>query len=421
MNQAVDERIVEMQFDNEDFERDVSKTMGTLDKLKNSLSFTNVKDGFDKIQNGIMGTNFGPIEEALYRVQDGFGMVEMLGLQAMSRISNAALDMGQSLINAVTIDPIKSGLQEYETQIGAIQTIMANTEEAFKDVSEQEHLDKVNDALDELNHYADKTIYNFTEMTRNIGTFTAAGVSLDESKTAIQGIANMAAVSGSTSQQASNAMYQLSQALASGSVKLQDWNSVVSAGMGGEVFKNALKESSKAMVVANEKVQTLAASGKKAEEISKETGISLDRVSKLMENGYANSYDTAIAKHGKFRDSLTDGWITSEVLIDALRNATLNLDEMTDANRRNFLAGNRQWYMQVKALFRDAVEREAKETGEILEQDFCILLTIRDPAGKAPVYTEVTQQLQERNFAYHNVRLKNEIREHVRIEEEHTD
>lgn len=355
MNQAVDERIVEMQFDNEDFERDVSKTMGTLDKLKNSLSFTNVKDGFDKIQNGIMGTNFGPIEEALYRVQDGFGMVEMLGLQAMSRISNAALDMGQSLINAVTIDPIKSGLQEYETQIGAIQTIMANTEEAFKDVSEQEHLDKVNDALDELNHYADKTIYNFTEMTRNIGTFTAAGVSLDESKTAIQGIANMAAVSGSTSQQASNAMYQLSQALASGSVKLQDWNSVVSAGMGGEVFKNALKESSKAMVVANEKVQTLAASGKKAEEISKETGISLDRVSKLMENGYANSYDTAIAKHGKFRDSLTDGWITSEVLIDALRNATLNLDEMTESEQEStkaMLKANGYTDEQIDGIFR---------------------------------------------------------------------
>lgn len=355
MNQAVDERIVEMQFDNEDFEKDVSKTMGTLDKLKNSLSFTNVKDGFDKIQNGIMGTNFGPIEEALYRVQDGFGMMEMLGLQAMSRISNAALDMGQSLINAVAIEPIKSGFQEYETQIGAVQTIMANTEEAFKDVSEQEHLDKVNEALDELNTYADKTIYNFTEMTRNIGTFTAAGVSLEESKTAIQGIANVAAVSGSTSQQASNAMYQLSQALASGSLKLQDWNSVVSAGMGGEVFKNALKESSKAMVVANEKVQTLAASGKKAEEISKETGIALDRVTKLMENGYANSYDTAIAKHGKFRDSLTDGWITSEVLIDALRNATLNLDEMTESEQESakaMLKANGYTDEQIDGIFR---------------------------------------------------------------------
>lgn len=330
----VDKKIVEMQFDNDQFEKDVSKTMGTLDKLKESLSFTNVKDGFEKIQNGILGLNLGPVEDGLLAVQDGFGMMEMIGLQAMSRISNAILDMGQKLVNAVAIDPIKSGLQEYETQINAVQTIMSNTEEAFKDVSEQQHLDEVNKALDELNTYADKTIYNFTEMTRNIGTFTAAGVSLDQSKTAIQGIANMAAVSGSNAQQASNAMYQLSQALAAGSVKLQDWNSVVSAGMGGEVFKKALQESSKAMVVANEKVQTLAASGKKAEEISKETGIELERVKKLLENGYANSYDTAIKKHETFRESLTDGWITSEVLIDTLRNATLNFSTMTEEEQK---------------------------------------------------------------------------------------
>ena len=335
MNQAVDERIVEMQFDNEDFEKDVSTSMSTLDKLKKSLSFENVKDGFDRIQNGIMGTNFGPIEEALYKVQDGFGMVEMIGLQAMARISNAVLDTGQKMANALILDPVKSGFQEYETQIGAVQTIMSNTEEAFKDVSEQEHLNKVNEALDELNHYADKTIYNFTEMTRNIGTFTAAGVSLEDSKTAIQGIANMAAVSGSTSQQASNAMYQLSQALAAGSVKLMDWNSVVNAGMGGEVFKNALEQSSKALTIANEKVQALAASGKDANAIAAETGIELSRVEKLMKDGYVTSYDAAIEKHGTFRESLTEGWITSEVLIDALRNATLNFSTMTEEEQKS--------------------------------------------------------------------------------------
>lgn len=99
----------------------------------------------------------------------------------------------------------------------------------------------------------------------------------------------------------------------------------------------------------------------------------------------------------------------------------VNLDEMTDANRKNYLGGNRQWYMQVKGLFRDATEREAEETGEILEQDFCVLLTIRDPDGKAPVYTEVTQQLQEKNFVYSNVQLKNEIREQVRVQEENNE
>lgn len=331
---AVDERLVEMKFDNEDFEAGVSKSIGTLDKLKSALSFDHFKDGFSSIQNGVSDLSFSPIEDGLYNLQNNLDMFEMIGLRAMQRVADAAVDMGQKLINAVAVDPIKSGFQEYETQINAVQTIMSNTEEAFKDVSEQEHLDKVNGALDELNKYADKTIYNFTEMTRNIGTFTAAGVSLDQSKTAIQGIANMAAVSGSNAQQASTAMYQLSQALAAGSVKLQDWNSVVNAGMGGEVFKKALQESSKAMVVANEKVQTLAASGKKAEEISKETGIELERVKKLLENGYANSYDTAIAKHGTFRESLTDGWITSEVLIDTLRNATLNFSTMTDEEQK---------------------------------------------------------------------------------------
>ena len=104
-----------------------------------------------------------------------------------------------------------------------------------------------------------------------------------------------------------------------------------------------------------------------------------------------------------------------------MKKYAVNLDEMKEANRKSYLAGNRQWYMQVKALFRDTVEREAKDTGEILEQDFCILLTIRDPSGKAPVYNEVTQQLQERNFAYSNVRLKNEIREYVSVQEENDD
>lgn len=98
-----------------------------------------------------------------------------------------------------------------------------------------------------------------------------------------------------------------------------------------------------------------------------------------------------------------------------IKKYAIDLDEMTDANKKKYLTGNRQWYMKVEALFRDAVEREARSTGEVLEQDFCILLTVRDPSGKAPVYNEITQQLQEKNFVYSNVRLKNEVREHIHI------
>lgn len=117
---------------------------------------------------------------------------------------------------------MKAGFSEYETQMNSIQTIMANT--ANKGTT----LDQVSDALDKLNKYSDDTIYNFSEMARNIKTFTAAGVDLDASTSAIKGIANLAAVSGSNSQQASTAMYQLSQAMATGTVKLMDWNSHLS-------------------------------------------------------------------------------------------------------------------------------------------------------------------------------------------------
>ena len=174
----------------------------------------------------------------------------------------------------MTIQPVVSGFQEYETQINAIQTILANTQ------SKGSTLEDVNAALDELNKYADQTIYNFTEMTRNIGTFTAAGVDLDKSVTSIKGIANWAAVSGSNAQQASTAMYQLSQALAAGKVQLMDWNSVVNAGMGGEVFQTALKRTATQM-------------------------------------GY--NVDALIKKYGSFRESLTKGgWLTAEVLTETL-------------------------------------------------------------------------------------------------------
>ena len=126
-----------------------------------------------------------------------------MAVTALANITNSAVNAGKRIISALTIEPVRSGFEEYETQINAIQTILANTE------SKGSTLQDVNQALDELNHYADLTIYNFTEMTRNIGTFTAAGVDLETSVSAIKGIANLAAVSGSTSQQASTAMYQL--------------------------------------------------------------------------------------------------------------------------------------------------------------------------------------------------------------------
>ena len=189
MSTTIDQRVVEMRFDNKQFESGVATTMSTLDKLKEKLSFKgtskSVESEFESYKAGFTGlTQF--LKDSYNKM---WASIEQSTAQHMKR-----------LLSSFTIDPIKTGFSEYETQINAVQTILANTE------SKGKTLEDVNSALDELNKYADKTIYNFTEMTRNIGTFTAAGVDLDTSVSAIKGIANLAAVSGSTSQQASTAM-----------------------------------------------------------------------------------------------------------------------------------------------------------------------------------------------------------------------
>ena len=274
MSRTIDERVVSMQFDNRQFENNVRTSLSTIEKLKQSLNFKSASKGLENINRASKSCNLAPLSSAAESVKLKFSAMEVMAVTALSNITNSAVNAGKRIVSALTIDPVKTGLSEYETQIGAIQTILANTE------SKGTTLDDVNAALDELNTYADKTIYNFTQMTRNIGTFTAAGVGLEESTQAIKGIANLAAVSGSNAQQASTAMYQLSQALAAGRVSLMDWNSVVNAGMGGEVFQNALK-----------------------------------RTSRMLGTGV----DEAIKKYGTFRESLTQGqWLTKEVLVETL-------------------------------------------------------------------------------------------------------
>jgi peptidoglycan hydrolase-like protein with peptidoglycan-binding domain len=248
--------------------------MSTLDKLKQKLNLSGASKGLENVGKAAKGVSFAGMSSGIETVQAKFSALQVAGVTALANITNQAVNTGKRMISALTIDPVKSGFQEYETQIGAIQTILSNTRQ------EGTNVDIVNKALDELNTYADKTIYNFTEMTRNIGTFTAAGVKLDTSVNAIKGIANLAAVSGSTSQQASTAMYQLSQALAAGKVSLMDWNSVVNAGMGGKVFQDALV-----------------------------------RTSELLGTGAKQAIDT----YGSFRESLTKGeWLTTEVLTETL-------------------------------------------------------------------------------------------------------
>ena len=271
---SIDERVVKMRLDNSQFEQGINKTSGLLSKLKQALNLDKSVESINNVDKAVSGVSFNPLTSGLQGVQSGFNAMGAVAFSVLNRMTNAAIDAGKSITNALTAS-VRDGFAEYETQMNAVQTILANTQ------SKGSTIDDVNSALDTLNTYADKTIYNFTEMTRNIGTFTAAGVDLQTSVDSIKGIANLAAVSGSSSAQASQAMYQLSQAIAAGKVQLMDWNSVVNAGMGGEVFQNALKRTAE---------------------------------------NFGTNVDGMIQKYGSFRESLTEGgWLTTDVLTETLK------------------------------------------------------------------------------------------------------
>lgn len=279
MSKQVDERVVSMQFDNRHFEQNVQTSLSTIDKLKRSLNMDGASKGLENVNAAAKNVNMSGLGSAVETVQAKFSALGVMGVTALANITNSAVNAGKRMVSALTIDPIKTGFNEYETKINSIQTILSNTANkgtTMKDVTK---------VIDDLNTYADKTVYNFAEMTRNIGTFTAAGVGLKESASAIKGIANLAAASGSTSQQASTAMYQLSQALASGTVKLMDWNSVVNAGMGGEKFQEALKAT------------------------AREHGIAIDKI---------------IKDSGSFRDSLKEEWLSADILNETLNKFTVD-------------------------------------------------------------------------------------------------
>lgn len=238
---VIDDKVVAMSFDNSRFESGVNKSLGSIEKLKSSLKFTGAGKGLDDVNAAAGRMNFGHISSALTDISGKLGVLRLTAIGVFANITSSAVRAGMSFAKSFTIEPIKAGLAEYTTNLNSIQTILANTQ------AEGAKLKDVNKALYELNVYSDKTIYNFSQMARNIGTFTAAGVNLKTSVASIKGIANLAALSGSSAEQASTAMYQLSQAIAAGRVSLQDWNSVVNAGMGGATFQKALANTAVAM------------------------------------------------------------------------------------------------------------------------------------------------------------------------------
>lgn len=304
MSNSIDSKVVEMKFNNRDFEANVKNTMSTLDKLKDKLKFKGAEAGLTSIQKASDKIDFSGVSNGLDIASVKFSAFQVAGITAISNITNSLLGLGKNLINTFAIEPRTQGFSEYELKMGSVQNIMNATGASVEEVGRY---------LDELNTYADKTIYSFSDMTANIGKFTNAGVGLDKAVAAIQGISNEAAISGANANEASRAMYNFAQALSQGSVKLIDWKSIELANMATVDFKNQL-------------IQTAVSMGTLVEQNGKYISTTKDATGHV-----SDAFDAT----SMFNDSLSSQWLTTDVLVTTLGRYA---DETTDIGKKAFAA-----------------------------------------------------------------------------------
>lgn len=252
----------------------VQDSLNGVKKLEEGLAFRGGVEGINQVSAAAKNLNFSEAQAGIAETTSKFSALQSIAFGALASIGGKIAEIGSSMLSSFTFQPLIDGMKEYELQLNSVQTILANT------AQKGETIQTVNAALDQLNTYADQTIYNFGEMTSNIGKFTAAGIGLDDSVASIKGLANWAAVAGANSEATSRAMYQLSQAMAAGTVKLQDWMSLENAGIATKQFQDQL-------------IQTAKVHGK--------------------------SVDEMIAKNGSFRLSLQEGWLTQEIMMETLK------------------------------------------------------------------------------------------------------
>lgn len=296
---SIDERIVQMQFDNNQFESGVKTTLNTLDKLKSSLKLEDAGKGFEDVNKSVKGIDLNPLINSVETVSSRFSTLGIIGTTALINITNKAVDAGEKLVKSLSIDQVAAGWSKYADKTAAVQTIMAATRDTWQDSAkalefEGTQMEFVNDQLDKLNWFTDETSYNFLDMVNNIGKFTNNGVQLQDAVTSMEGISTWAALSGANITDAGRAMYNFSQAMGAGAMKLQDWKSIENANMATVEFKQAAID----------------------------TALSLNKLTEAEEGVYR----AAEPLKGKgtefglatFSQSLKDGWFDTEVMVKTL-------------------------------------------------------------------------------------------------------
>ena len=303
----VDEHVVKMTFDNKQFEKNAQQSLNTVEKLKSSMNFEATVKGLDKLEDGVSEANksLSSLDESVDKIKDRFSNLGIIGITALQNITNSAINLGKQMIKSLTITPVQSGFNEYELKMNSMKTIVASTGESVQ---------TVNKYLNELNKYSDETIYSFSDMTNNIGKFTNAGVKLNDAVNAIKGVSSEAALAGANANEASRAMYNFSQALSAGYVKLIDWKSIENANMATQDFKNNLLMTAEALGT-----------------VKKQGDMYVTTTKNL--NGKTSQAFNATKN---FNDSLAHQWMTNKVLTTTLKAYATDVTTLTTAEKKRY-------------------------------------------------------------------------------------
>ena len=327
MSATIDERIVEMKFDNTNFESNVKTTMSTLDKLKAALKFDNAKESLETINEASKHVTFEAMSNSIDAVKVKFSALEIAGITAISNLTTKLMDMGTRFVKSVSVDQISSGFSKYATLTSSIQTILAATRE------QGETMESVTEQMDKLSWFTDETSYSLTDMTNNIAKFTSNGIKLGDATTQMMGVSTAAALSGANIQDASHAMMGLSKAMASG-MNRQTWSFIETAHMDTMQFKKSLIE-------AAEEVGTLQKVGDGLYQTIKGNEVSLTNFKDAMKDGWMTKdvMQKALSVYGEFAEALyeasTETELTASELLTAVeefKNGTIDFSDYTDGS-----------------------------------------------------------------------------------------
>ena len=236
MSKTVDERVVEMRFDNRQFEQNVATTMTTLDKFKQKLNFRGATKGLDEVGAAASKVDMRGLGSGVETVTAKFSALQVMGVTALANITNSAVNTGKRLVSALTIDQVTAGWSKYEQKTASVQTIMNATGKT---------IEEVNDYLDKLMWYSDETSYGFTDMTQSLGQLTAAGGDIEKLIPMIEGIANATAFAGKGASEFSRAIYNLNQSYSAGYLQYMDWKSLDLAGVSSKQLKQVFIDTAK--------------------------------------------------------------------------------------------------------------------------------------------------------------------------------